>query len=750
LPGISNRSRKRNRNVPHVTLGNAVPWFVLLPGVAVLAVMAWLAYASSPLPSSRRRTLIALRFLTLALIALCLLRPVRSTDDGVHDAVVPILVDGSRSMSIEDAGGRPRIDAARELVTKSLLPALTPVFTVDVLSFGDDLSATPPDDLKASGRRSDLGAALSAIKQRYRGRPIAGIVLVSDGGDTGGHAVPDALAPVYAIGVGSPSVHRDREIVSVTAAEAVFDDSRIDLAVSAVGHGDGTEPLALQLLENGKPVEVRRVAAAGEGAPVRTVFQVTPHGGEPVVYTVEVPVAPGELVPENNSRRVLVQPPSRVRHVLFVEGAPGFEHSFLKRAWAADPGLDVDSIVRKGKNERGADTFYIQASRARTGALSTGYPARVEDLFAYDALVLANVEAGQLTRDQMEMTRAFVSRRGGGLLVLGARSLVAPGLAGTPIEEVLPLQLSSRGDAVLPASSRGMNRVALTAEGESHPLMQLGTSRDEVRKRWDATPALAAAIPLGGPRPAARVLAVTGGAGGAARALVAVQRYGEGRSMVFTGEASWRWRMLLPSSDRSFDTFWRQSVRWLSVAAPDPISVVVPASGSPGDALPVRVAVRDAAFVPQTDATVELRVTAPDGRTETLSATAERREDGSGPAYVGWMKPGEPGVFRVAVEARRGAASIGTASAAVLVGGADLEMTDPRLNTPLLERIALASGGRLMRDADVPGIVDGLRAGLPAARLAATRDLWDNGWSFAAIVGLLAGEWVLRRRWGLR
>jgi hypothetical protein len=67
-----------------------------------------------------------------------------------------------------------------------------------------------------------------------------------------------------------------------------------------------------------------------------------------------------------------------------------------------------------------------------------------------------------------------------------------------------------------------------------------------------------------------------------------------------------------------------------------------------------------------------------------------------------------------------------------------------------LERIALASGGRLMRDADVPGIVDGLRAGLPAARLAATRDLWDNGWSFAAIVGLLAGEWVLRRRWGLR
>src|SRR3990170_5006889 len=58
------------------------------------------------------------------------------------------------------------------------------------------------------------------------------------------------------------------------------------------------------------------------------------------VYTVEIPSAAGELVLDNNRRSVLVEPPGRSRRVLIVEGAPGFEHTFLKRALVADPGIE--------------------------------------------------------------------------------------------------------------------------------------------------------------------------------------------------------------------------------------------------------------------------------------------------------------------------------------------------------------------------------------------------------------------------
>lgn len=755
-----------------MSFAHPLPWWALALIVAGAGLVAWLAYNRRTLTPSRRAVLVTIRFVILLALVIFLLRPVaRATDAAAGDAVVAILVDTSRSMSIEDAaGGGRRIERARRILVDRLLPAIGSQFTVEVLGFGDSLAPVSPDALSATARRSDIEGALASVRERYRGRAVAGAILLSDGGDTSGagESTAEGGPPIYAIGVGSPVAGRDREILGVTAAEAILDDSRVDLAVSAVSHGLAQAPIELRLLENGRPIDVRRATPAAEGAPVREVFQVSPRPGAPTVYTVETPVATGELVPENNGRSVLVQPPSRTRRILLVEGAPGFEHSFLKRAWASDPGLEIDSVVRQGRNEQGADTFYIQAAKSRSDSLAAGFPATREALFGYDALVLANVEVHQFSRANLEATRSFVSERGGGLLVLGARSFERQGLAGTAIEDVLPLDLDTRGgealdvdargagasgvdrgDVVPAAGPRGVNRVTLTAAGETHPVMQLAAGADDNRKRWDRVPPLASITPLGRPRPGASVLAAASGPGGIPRSLVAVQRFGEGRSMVFTGEASWRWRMLLPASDRSYDTFWRQAVRWLALPAGDPIQMSAAPGAVPGDVLPTRVVARNGAFEPLANVTVDVRVTSPDGRTETLRAGPDPARGGAG-HHVANVRPAQAGVFKLSADVRQGPAVVGTASTSVLVGGADVEMADPRMNQAFLGRLAAASGGRVLSEdrlADLPGM---LKAGVSAAAPTVQRDLWHTGWSFAVILALLAGEWILRRTWGLR
>jgi hypothetical protein len=117
---------------------------------------------------------------------------------------------------------------------------------------------------------------------------------------------------------------------------------------------------------------------------------------------------------------------------------------------------------------------------------------------------------------------------------------------------------------------------------------------------------------------------------------------------------------------------------------------------------------------------------------------------------VASVRPEQAGVFKLAADVRQGTTLIGTASASVLVGGADLEMTDPRMNRAFFERLAAASGGRVLAEdqlADLPGM---LKAAVPQAAMAVRRDLWHTGWSFAAILTLLGAEWILRRTWGLR
>src|SRR5690606_21373322 len=104
------------------------------------------------------------------------------------------------------------------------------------------------------------------------------------------------------------------------------------------------------------------------------------------------------------------------------------------------PGLDVDSIVTKGRTPDNDPTFYVQGNAARTPYLLEGFPADASRLFAYDVVVLGNMEADQLTTRQLELLRAFVERRGGGMAVVGARWFGDRGIVTTLLGDTVPVE----------------------------------------------------------------------------------------------------------------------------------------------------------------------------------------------------------------------------------------------------------------------------------------------------------------------
>lgn len=733
---------------------NPIPWWLVPLVAAGVVALAFAVYRRPLVPLSLRQrgTLITLRALSLAFLIALLCRPVVSlapTRSG--DVVVPILIDASRSMQIEDADGQSRHARARGIADE-ISAALSPTAHVEWSSFADGLTPFDPARRAADGRKTNLRAAVQAVEAKYRGQRVAGVVLLSDGGAT--QTADDADdaqrgIPIFAVGVGSIEGPADREITGLSAGDPKLDQASADVRVTAVSRGFGREPFTLRVLADGQVMDTRRVTPVADGAPIEELFTVFPNPTRASLYAVEIETAPHEAVVENNRRALAISPAGRRRRVLMMSGAPGYDHSFLLRAMQQDPGLDVDVLVRKGKNDANEDTFLVQAGGTRAALLTRGFPASKEALFDYDAIVVANLEADFFSREQLAQLAAFVGQRGGGLLLTGGRSFERRGLAATALEEVLPVELTDRRGGPLRAASgeegpTGRETIALTDEGLRHPVMRIGKV-DQLKTLWGSLPPLASAAALGGPRPGAAVLAVTTAPNGAVLPVVAVQQYGRGRAMIFGGEASWRWRMLQPAADRRYDFFWRQAVRWLANDAPGPVSTTIPASIDAGDELVVQMQARDREFALVDAADFEVRVTTPAGQTSVLAI----RPSGRGEATA-FGEVAVPGLYRVQTEARRHGTSLGVDDRWVAVGDNEKEFADPRLNEGTLQRLARHAGGRYVRAADAASLVDELRRAVPAASVPQQRDLWHHPMSIAFLIVLLTAEWGLRRSWGLR
>ncbi|MGH9387358.1 MAG: hypothetical protein ACRD2N_24095, partial [Vicinamibacterales bacterium] len=132
--------------------------------------------------------------------------------------------------------------------------------------------------------------------------------------------------------------------------------------------------------------------------------------------------------------------------------------------------------------------------------------------------------------------------------------------------------------------------------------------------------------------------------------------------------------------------------------------------------------------------------------TRQMSPALSSPQDGR---YTVAVRFDQAGLYRIEASASRADARIGTATRQVLVGGNDLEMSQPRLNESVLRRLATESGGRYLNIQQASALADFIRQQPAELGAPETRDLWHNGWSLLLIIGLLAAEWMLRRRVGL-
>ena len=319
--------------------------------------------------------------------------------------------------------------------------------------------------------------------------------------------------------------------------------------------------------------------------------------------------------------------------------------------------------------------------------------------------------------------------------------------AGGAIDPLLPVSIGNVPSRASMRSSTPLTPL-VTPEGQTHPLMRLAADPGASLRVWSELPALAAVAPLGTPHAGATVLAETTVQGGVVRPLVAVQRYGRGRTLVFGGEASWRWKMQRPAGDTAYDTFWRQVFRWVSADALPRIDLHVGRDAR--GVQTVSADVRDADFRP-TSATAPV-VAVVDGTGESREVTMHADPQRAG-RFVGALSGCASGPARLVARVTQ----VGLANAPDVTNDLwlSVEPDDPRelraawRDDRALRALAAETNGRFVAGAMPGDLADVFRLD-DAVAPKVEDDVWHRGVVLVTLIALLAAEWFLRRRWGLR
>src|SRR5207302_11166322 len=216
----------------------------------------------------------------------------------------------------------------------------------------------------------------------------------------------------------------------------------------------------------------------GESATVKVRFTANEAGAR--VFKFRVPTQAGEQVTQNNARDALIQMNDRREKILYFEGEPRYEMKFVRRGVEDDKNIQVTILLRTAENK------YWRGDVSNPDELVSGFPKTREELFSYRAIILGSVEAASFSPEQLRMIADFVSKRGGGLLMLGGRrSFAEGGWGGTPVGEVLPVIIEN-------SSAKYFSEVQAkpTRAGATFPVTQIAGDEKASSAKWSDMPAV--------------------------------------------------------------------------------------------------------------------------------------------------------------------------------------------------------------------------------------------------------------------
>jgi len=744
--------------------GNYFYFFLFL--LVILIVGFYLIYKFTKMYPSRRTFVVSLFLRSLAAIVLFLplLEPVLLVPDVLpKENFLVVLADKSASMSIDDGYfGKMRDDDVNAILynnENAIIPDLDESYKIRYYSFG----ANPERVDSLSNQLADESSthiydALKQVIADFKGLPLSGIVLFSDGNDNSLKDQYDILnelrglnIPLHVVGLGNEIFDQERELLDIATNKSIEEGAGAEIDVQVRSWMKETDPVTFKIFKGDQQVFSESHYLKGDGKIDYFTFFYEPVENDAVEYSLSVQGSNNEVNNDNNSLNMLIDSQKDTMRVLYFEGQLRNDFKFIKRALERDPVIQFTSVSRTSK-----DKFYRQNINNQQ-ELSGGFPNSEEELYKFKAIIFGDVESSFFTYKQLNMIEKFVRLRGGGFLMLGgSNSFSESDYWNSPLADILPIEIDLFRNMEsfvkitydnIPEETKGFKFVP-TREGLTNPILKLASERNSNRAIWNEMPVLTSINYFGEVKPGAQVLAKKMKDDlGDEEPLLVVQRYGKGRSAVLGTSSTWRWKLLVDAQNNRHERFWRQMARWLVTSALDNVSIDIEDNVVELDKkVPVRVSIFDDDFTPIEHAQVNGILTDPLGQSREIILYPELSQEGE---FSGNFIPKYQGVYKFQVNVQNAGKFIGSNEQSILVRPSKREFYDATLKRKFLQELASQSGGFYYNPSLATDIPLNLKTRKTDSTVMRTEYIWDMPFIFLVVIILLSIEWFYRRRKGL-
>jgi hypothetical protein len=759
-------------------LTHRFPWPAWLTALAVVGLIAFVVAIyrrdAERLSRARRWLLVTLRLTSLGLLLFFLTELALSIERTGLPTLL-LLVDTSASMRTPDAIAQgqsapsTRIAAATELLSRddgAFLRELLERYKLRVhamaaadrpLGGGEiirDTDLKPVlaeiQSLEADGEQSRLGDALRRILGQMRGTPPSAVILLTDGIVTDGERLSTAArlarqksVPVLSVAVGRSEPMEDVDLVDALVDDVAFvgDPVTINCRIGAEGLRGRSGNLRVRRSDQEELLASTEVTLPDSGKTTRSDLVFTPTETGEFEFVIDVAPVDGEKNTTNNVRKRRISVRKDKIRVLLVDREPRWEYRELKALLEREKTVDLKVLLQE------ADPEYATEDRVALARM----PARREEVFLHDVIVLGDVDPAFLNGTAIENLRDFVGSNGGGLVLVAGPKFNPGSWRDSLLDPLFPVDLSttlpvSTGDIAEPYA------LELTGEGSRGvPFFRFAEGDLASRQAWNKLPGWYGLVESPDLKRGAQALVThplrTGSRG--KLPVIAMQRYGAGKVVYHASDETWRWRFR--TGDLYFGRYWVQMIRYLArskLLGRDRSAEVLTDRQSyrAGEPVTLRVRFLDERQIPEEGQPLTLTVEQRGGEGRRL-LKLDRATDATG--VFESQLPGLPeGLWRAWLsEPLLGA---NPPEIEFRVESPARESRVLQTDLPELNAVAEATGGRVYTLETARRLPRDLPRGNPV--LLENKEpfpLWNHWLGLVLLAGTLSAEWILRKVWQL-